>query len=171
MPEDDFPKALQALCDGGVKFVLVGGLAAVLNGAPIHTYDVDIVHSRDEENLAKLLQVLRSLDAIYRMQPYRRFKPDLSHLRSPGHQNLITSRGPLDVLGTIGRGLSYDDILPHTIEMEVAEGLRIRVLDLATIIALKEELRGEKDLAVLPILRRTLIEKQRALDEPVDRKK
>ena len=93
----------------------------------------------------------------------------LSHLRSPGHQNLITRHGPLDVLGTIGRGLNYEDILPHSIEMEVAEGLRIRVLDLATIIALKEELRGEKDLAVLPILRRTLIEKQRGLDEPADR--
>jgi hypothetical protein len=159
--EVEFLKALSALREGGVEFILVGGLAAALNGAPVDTFDVDIVHSRDEENLAKLLQVLRSLDAIYRIQPHRRFKPDLSHLRSPGHQNLITSRGPLDVLGTIGRGLSYEDILPHTIEMEVAVGLRIRVLDLATIIALKEELRGEKDLAVLPILRRTLIEKQR----------
>jgi predicted nucleotidyltransferase len=65
------------------------------------------------------------------------------------------------VLGTIGRGLSYEDLLPHTIEMDMGEGVRVRVLDLATIIALKEELAGEKDLAVLPILRRTLEQKQR----------
>jgi hypothetical protein len=161
MPAPDFQKALEALCDGGVKFVLVGGLAAVLDGAPIHTYDVAIVHSRDEQNVSKILAVLDKIDANYRMQPYRRLKPDASHLRSPGHQNLVTTCGYLDILGTIGRGLTYEDLLPHTIEMEVAEGLRIRVLDLPTIIALKEELRGEKDLAVLPILRRTLQEKQR----------
>jgi predicted nucleotidyltransferase len=57
--------------------------------------------------------------------------------------------------------LSYEDLLPHTIEMDMGEGVRVRVLDLATIIALKEELAGEKDLAVLPILRRTLEQKQR----------
>jgi hypothetical protein len=41
-------------------------------------------------------------------------------------------------------------------EMEVGSGVRVRVLDLQTIVALKEELSGEKDLAVLPVLRRTL---------------
>ena len=52
--EVEFLKALSALREGGLEFVLVGGLAAVLNGAPVDTFDVDIVHSRDEENLAKL---------------------------------------------------------------------------------------------------------------------
>ena len=113
------------------------------------------------ENVAKLLRVLGSLDAIYRMQPDRRLKPDASHLSSPGHHNLITNCGPLDVLGTIGRGLGYEDLLPHTIEMDIGEGVRVRVLNLATIVALKEELAGEKDLAVLPILRRTLEQQQR----------
>jgi hypothetical protein len=44
--------------------------------------------------------------------------------------------------------------------MDIGEGLRVRVLNLEKIIALKEELAGEKDLAVLPILRRTLEQKQ-----------
>ena len=161
MPNGDFQTALRALSEGGVEFVLVGGLAAVLNGAPVQTYDVDIVPARDEENLSRLLRVLDGIDAIYRIQPSRRLKPNASHLRSSGHQNLVTACGYLDVLGTIGRGLTYEDLLPHTVEMEIGDGVRVRVLDLATIIALKEELKGEKDLAVLPILRRTLEEKQR----------
>ena len=33
------------LADAGVEFVLVGGLAAVAQGAPITTFDVDIVHN------------------------------------------------------------------------------------------------------------------------------
>ena len=117
--------------------------------------------ARDEENLSRLLRVLDGIDAIYRIQPSRRLKPSLSHLRSPGHQNLVTTCGHLDVLGTIGRGLTYQDLLPHTIEMEIGEGVRVRVLDLATLVALKEELAGEKDLAVLPTLRRTLEQQQR----------
>jgi hypothetical protein len=161
MPDSDFLAALRALYEGGVEFAVVGGLAAVLNGAPVNTFDLDIVPARDEANVARLLRVLDTLDGIYRMQPDRRLKPDASHLRSTGHHNLITSCGPLDVLGTIGRGLCYEDLLPHTVEMETGGGVRVRVLNLATIVALKEELAGEKDLAVLPILRRTLEQKQR----------
>jgi hypothetical protein len=161
MPDSDFLGALRALDEGGVEFAVVGGLAAVLNGAPVNTFDLDIVPARDEENVAKLLRVLGTIDAIYRMQPERRLKPDASHLSSAGHHSLITTCGPLDVLGTIGRGLGYQDLLPHTIEMEAGGGVRVRVLNLETIIALKEELAGEKDLAVLPILRRTLEQKQR----------
>jgi len=156
MPDSDFLAAIRALREGGVAFCVVGGVAAVLNGAPVNTFDLDIVAARDEENVTRLLGVLESLDAVYRMQPERRLKPDASHLRSPGHHNLITICGPLDVLGTIGRGLGYDDLLPNTVEMEIGGGVHVRVLNLETLIAVKEKLAGEKDLAVLPILRRTL---------------
>jgi predicted nucleotidyltransferase len=160
MPGSSFLAALRALREGGVEFAVVGGLAAVLNGAPVNTFDLDIVPARNAENIARLLRALDTLDAVYRMQPERRLKPNASHLRSPGHHNLITSCGPLDVMGTIGRGLSYEDLLQDTTEMEVGEGVRVRVLNLERIVALKEELAGEKDLAVLPILRRTLEQKQ-----------
>jgi len=67
----------------------------------------------------------------------------------------------LDLLGTIGRDLGYRELLPHSVDLDISEGLRIRVLDLETLIALKEELAGEKDRAALPILRRTLEEKRK----------
>jgi predicted nucleotidyltransferase len=161
MPEVRPTAALRALDAGGVDFILVGGLAAVLNGAPVNTFDVDLVHSREPANIDRLLIVLDALGAIFRIQPERRLKPNASHLASTGHLNLITRYGPLDVLGTIGRDLSYRDLLAHSIELDVADGLRIRVLDLETLIAVKEDLGGDKDRAVLPILRRTLEEKRR----------
>ena len=61
---------------------------------------------------------------------------------------------------TIGRGLRYEDLLPQTVEMDLDAGVQVRVLNLATIVALKEELAAEKDLAVLPVLRRTLEHKK-----------
>ncbi len=78
--ESDFSAILRKLCDCNVDFLVVGGLSAILNGAPVNTFDLDLVH---------------------------------------------------------------------------------RVLDLETLIAIKEELGGEKDLAVLPILRRTLEERKK----------
>ena len=91
------------------EFILVGGLAAVLNGAPMYTFDIDVVHSRDPANIDRLRPVLEGLDAVFRIQPERRLKPNSSHLASAGHLNLITRYGPLDILGTIGRDLSYGD--------------------------------------------------------------
>jgi hypothetical protein len=90
MPENNFAATLRALRDGGVDFILVGGLAAVLSGAPIHSYDVDIIHSRETPNVQRLLRVLASLDAVFRIQPERRIKPAESHLEGKGHLNLIT---------------------------------------------------------------------------------
>ena len=155
-------RTLRALRGGGVDFIVVGGVAAVLDGAPVNTFDLDVVHSRNETNIARLLVVLEELDAVYRVQPERRIRPAASHLASAGHQNLITRYGPLDLLGTIGRNLGYEDLVPHSAEMDVGEGILVRVLDLETLIAIKEELGGEKDRAVLPVLRRTLEEKRKA---------
>ena len=149
------------LRDARVEFIVVGGLSAILNGAPVTTFDLDVVHSRDPQNVARLLSALETVDAIYRIQPERRLRPAASHLESAGHQNLITRYGPLDLLGAIGNGLSYADLVPHSAEKDLGEGFRCRVLNLEMLIALKEELGGEKDRAVLPILRRTLEERKK----------
>ena len=162
MVERDFFAILEALHHGGVDFILVGGLAANLDGATAKTFDIDVVHSREAGNLERLLKVLQSMEAVYRIQPERRLRPDLSHVGGRGHLNLVTRYGPLDVLCTIGRGRSYDDLLPHSVEMDVGNGVRIRVLDLETLIAVKEEVGGGKDREVLTNLRATL-EEQRKL--------
>lgn len=114
-----------------------------------------MLHSREWGNIHRLLPVLDALGV----------KPNASHLSSNGHLNLITRYGPLDLLGTIGPGLGYQDLILHSVELHISEQLRIRVLDLETLIAIKEELGGEKDRAVLPILRRTL-EEQRKRKNP-----
>ena len=47
----DLSTLLDWLATSSVEFVLVGGLAAVVQGAPITTFDVDIVHRRTEANV------------------------------------------------------------------------------------------------------------------------
>jgi hypothetical protein len=157
----DFLAILRTLREHGVDFVVVGGVAAVLQGAPISTFDLDVVHAREEANIRRLLTALESLDACFRLQPERRLRPNASHLSSPGHQLLLTRFGPLDLLGEVGRSRSYPELVKRSVEMQVGEGLSVRVLELETLIVVKEEAAAEKDLATLPVLRRTLEEKSR----------
>lgn len=161
MQESRFAACLTALKQSGSEFILVGGLAAVLQGAPVQTYDVDIVYSRSAENVQRLLGVLNSLDAIFRIQPERRLRPNATHLQGAGHLNLLTQFGPLDLLSSIGDGLTYEDLLPHSQEMIIGDAIQINVLKLDLIIAIKERLGSEKDAAVLPTLRHTLRESKK----------
>jgi hypothetical protein len=64
----------------------------------------------------------------------------------------------LDVLGMIGKSRTWTDLVQHATIMEVESGVAVRVLDLQTQIAIKEELGDPKDLAMLPVLRQTLKE-------------
>ena len=57
---------LEGLLNAQVDFILVGGLAAVIQGAPVTTMDVDVVHSQVPENIYRLLSFLKSVDAVYR---------------------------------------------------------------------------------------------------------
>lgn len=157
-PTPDFLAILRTLHEHRVDFIVVGGVAGVLHGAPISTFDLDLVHSRKPENIERLLSALERLEAHYRTRKSARLKPTHAHLASPGHQLLLTVAGPLDLLGEIGHDRGYEDLLSQTIEMELGKGLRVRVLHLASIIRIKEETAREKDQAVLAILRRTLEE-------------
>ena len=52
----DFFAILEVLTKHEVEFILVGGLCAVIHGAPIVTMDMDIVHHREAENIERLLR-------------------------------------------------------------------------------------------------------------------
>ena len=54
---------IAALSDGGVDYVLIGGLAVGAHGFPRATKDVAIVPAPDDANLNRLAGVLREIDA------------------------------------------------------------------------------------------------------------
>jgi hypothetical protein len=157
-PRSDFISLLQTLLEYQVDFIVVGGVCAVLHGAPISTFDLDLVHSRAAENISRLLQALSALGAHYRGRGTQILFPAASHLLSPGHQLLMTKAGPLDLLGEIGNGRDYSSLLKHVQKVKVGPHLEIQLLNLETLISTKEETAREKDIAALPVLRRTLEE-------------
>jgi hypothetical protein len=160
IPPIDFLALLRTLEAHQVDFIVAGGVAAVLQRAPLTTYDLDLLHSREPENIPRLLSALQELDAVHRGRGEQRLSPTPMHLASSRHQLLSTCFGMLDLIGIIVRDLSYPDLLPHAVEMGV-EGMHFRVLDLERIIEVKEQVGQEKDRAVLPLLKQTLRERDK----------
>jgi len=163
MPESvlDAYAMLRELARRRVDAIVVGGMSAVLQGVARATFDLDLVHSREPENLERLVAALQELGAYYREHPAKRPAPGPEDLAGPGHHLLLTRAGPLDLLGAVTGDRGYEELLPDSIELELDEEFRIRALGLEMLIRLKEELDREEDRAVLPLLRAALREQKR----------
>jgi len=148
-------EVLEGLLKAKVDFILVGGLAAVIQGAPVTTMDVDIVHNQSPENIARLFAFLKSIEAVQRRLDDKLIEPKRRDLSGKGHVLLTTRIGPLDVLAVIEGGRSYEDLLEHTVEIDF-RGHTLRVLDLKTLIELKNTSTDLKDKQRLSVLKETL---------------
>lgn len=153
MPTQSFRRILELLCQHGVEYVVVGGVAAVLQGAPVTTFDIDALVKFDQANLDRLEKALIALNARYR--EHRDLRPTRRDLEAGGHYLLLTDSGPFDVLGFIGAGKRYEDVAPAALQMSVGD-LSIKVLPLAALIEEKKTLGREKDLAVVRLLESVL---------------
>lgn len=151
--------SLEVLATGGVDIIVVGGVAAVLQGAPIVTFDLDVVHRRTAENVHRLFLVLEAVHARYRHDP-RDLAPSEPLLLGPGHHLLMTDHGPLDVLGALADGLTYEDLIADTVSLALP-GVSVPVLSLSRVIEVKQAAGRPKDLAALPTLRAALDELRR----------
>ena len=153
--EVDLSAILEGLIDAGIKFILVGGLAAVVQGAPVTTMDVDIVHNQSYDNIARLLSFLNSIGACHRRLDDKIIEPKERDISGMGHALFTTRLGPLNVLGMIEQGKTYEDLVEHTVEIKF-RGHTIRVLDLKMLIELKKTSQNPTDRLRLPVLEETL---------------
>lgn len=151
----DLSKILEGLLEAGIDFILVGGLAAVIQGAPVTTIDVDVVHSQSPQNISKLIDFLKSIDAFHRRLDDKLIEPKESDLSGKDHALFSTRLGPLDVLAVIEEGKTYEDLLGHIVEIEF-RGHNLRVLGLEMLIKLKRNSQDPKDKQRLAVLEETL---------------
>jgi len=154
----DFLGLFHALSGAGVEYVVVGGVAAILEGAPITTLDLDIVYRLDDDNLHRLAILLEELEARYRDPAGRDIRPTRERLESNQVNLLETGLGPLDAMQSIGPGWVWIDLVERSRVLRVGD-LDLRVLELASIIESKVVADRDKDRAMLPVLQRTLEEK------------
>ena len=142
------PAALvQALVDGGVDFVIVGGVAVVLQAMPRFTKDLDICYSTADDNLDALGSVLVGLAARLRGIPeVAAFVPDARTLRQTQTMCLTTPRGDVDLLVDPDGAPDYGTLRERASVMELS-GRTVRVASIEDMLAMKRAAGRPQDLA------------------------
>jgi len=117
------PKLLFAtLARHDVRFVLIGALAAKLQGFPRFTRDADITPARESDNLQRLAAALRELDArIYTEQIPEGLAFDCSPqmLARAEIWNLVTKAGRLDLAFQPSGTEGFDDLARGAVRFDL----------------------------------------------------
>lgn len=144
---------LRRLQAHGVRFVLIGGLAAKAHGSPTMTVDIDVCHARDRDNLERLAAVLGELGTILRgAPPDLPFHPDRKTLERGDTFTFTTNFGDLDILGTPAGVSGFAELDANADEAELNDGLVVRVASLDDLIRMKRASGRPKDRVELEIL-------------------
>jgi hypothetical protein len=158
------PRAIFDVLDRhGVRYVLIGGLAAILHGAAHVTTDVDVVPQDARDNLERLSKALGELHARIRVTgepngvPFDHSGESLARGRI---WNLQTDKGDLDITFEPSGTHGYEDLQRDAIVMQLRSG-DVTVASLADVVRSKEAADRPRDRAVLPGLRELLSRQRR----------
>ena len=156
-----FEAVADVLCAAEVKFIIIGGWAAVLLGSARSTLDVDVVYARDRENVRRLATALKPYAPYLRgAPPGLPFAFDEKTIRNGLNFTLTTSLGDLDLLGEVAGGGTYEQLLSFTTEI-AAFGHTCRCVTLERLIQLKRAAGRPKDLEAIAELQ-AILEERRA---------
>ena len=154
----DPKRIFSTLAKHGVQFVLIGALAARLQGFPRATYDADITPAKDVDNLQRLAAALRDLEArIYTEQVPEGLVFDCSApmLARADIWTLITNAGRLDLAFQPSGTSGFNDLAPHAVRFEVY-GHTLLAARLEDIIRSKEAANRPQDRQDVEVMREML---------------
>jgi hypothetical protein len=137
-----------------VRYVVIGGMAAVMHGAPTVTSDADICPERSPENLDRLANALRSLHARIRTATDPdgvAFAPDPALLGRMKMVNLVTDFGDFDLSFTPAGFAGFEELVDNAVDVRLA-GTVVKVAALGDVIRSKQLADRPKDHATLPVL-------------------
>ncbi len=142
----DVDGVIRHLSESGVEFIIIGGTAANLHGSARATFDVDIVYRRTPENIARLARACSSLHPYLRgAPPGLPFRFDERTIQAGLNFTLTTDLGPVDFLGEMTGGGSYDALVAESVTMPLS-GFDVRCLSLDQLIRAKRAAGRLKDL-------------------------
>jgi len=150
LTEFDLRALLQALVDRDIRFVVIGGVAVGAHGYIRATADLDLVPDPDPENLDRLIDALRELNATLPTAGNRKFNPaeDAKAIRRGGNVTADTEFGGLDVI-QLARGVpGYSQLAANAVESEVL-GVPIRICSLENLRQMKQAQDRAQDRADL----------------------
>jgi len=145
----DPDRLLEHLLNGGVDFVIIGGVASVLHGSTVVTRDLDICIPLGSESFLRLQESLRGLNP--RIRAGSGWIPvDLNPAEAASLKNIYiaTDEGPLDCLGFVEGVGDFDSVRRESEELDLG-GYSCRVLSLEALIRSKEAMGRPHDQLTL----------------------
>ena len=159
----DPERLLKTLARRRVRYVLIGAVAARLQGFPRMTADTDITPARDEPNLRRLAAALRDVKAkVYTESVPEGLPFDCSaeSLARAGVWNLVTSAGRVDVAFEPSGTKGYDDLASSAVAFTVF-GVEVHAASLEDIMRSKEAADRPQDRQDVIVLREMLRSRKR----------
>jgi len=144
----DPEKLLRTLVDHEVEFVVIGAVAAWLQGNPSVTLDLDVMPRRDLDNADRLAAALNALSVRPRGEDTATELEGADFLGWK-MQSFDTDVGPIDIVPSAAAIGGFEDVA--TIELALGD-LSVRTITIDEVIASKETLGRPKDTAALPVL-------------------
>jgi predicted nucleotidyltransferase len=137
---------LAGLVGHGVRFVLVGGVAATIHGSARFTNDLDICYDTASDNIDRLVALLSEWGAYLRgVEPGLPFILDARTFRTTPLLTLTSTMGAIDLLDRVPGVGEYRDALAGSEEVHIGE-TTFRALTLETLIAAKRATKRKKDV-------------------------
>jgi predicted nucleotidyltransferase len=137
---------LVRLADGGVDFVVIGGIAVVAQGHIRTTRDLDITYATSPANLDALGRTLVALDARLRgVTEVVPFVPDGRTLRGAELLTLETEVGSLDLLASPPGAPAYDELKRRAEPIEIDER-EVLIAAIPDLVAMKRAAGRPRDL-------------------------
>jgi predicted nucleotidyltransferase len=137
----------KALNKNKLEVVLIGNAAAALHGAPVTTIDFDFMFRKTPANMSKLKALAKELDAIV-LRPYY---PVSNLYRVVNDDNGLQ----LDFMANVHGVKSFASLRSRAEEVSFGNS-KLLISSLEDIIKSKQAAKRERDLAVLPILKKVL---------------
>ncbi|HYE07267.1 MAG TPA: hypothetical protein VEL07_17265 [Planctomycetota bacterium] len=143
-----FFRFLDALGRRGIRFVVIGGLAARIYGSTFPTEDCDICHARDEENLRRLATFLREMTAEFRRLPANA-PAELSAAVFATETDFVftTPWGKFDLIGEFTGVGRYEQAIDGSVPLRLGRH-RARVLAIDKLSSAKKSTGRDKDQRV-----------------------
>ncbi|MBA3848108.1 MAG: hypothetical protein H0X45_15875 [Planctomycetes bacterium] len=143
-----FFRFLDALGHRGIRFVVIGGMAARIYGSTFATEDCDICHARDEENLDRLATFLRGLTAEFRRPPAHAAAELSAEVFATETDFVFTTPwGKFDLIGEFTGVGRYEQAVDGSIPLRLGRH-RARVLALDKLALAKKSTGRDKDQRV-----------------------
>jgi predicted nucleotidyltransferase len=162
-PEFALTRLLRRLVEADVDFVVIGGVAVIVQASPRFTRDLDICHAADKANLDRLGSVLVELGARLReVDEDVPFVPDAQTLAHARTLTLTTPDGDIDLLADPDGSPGYAAMRRNASRIDL-EGVTVLVASIEDMIAMKRAAGRPQDLVDLESLE---IARRRARRKP-----